>query len=510
MNLTFNQSGTATLWGSNKLKGDNTTSTYIPSVSFNSGVNVLNNNNALYAPTAPNVYLGATSGGNPTTLLLGGPTAGTEGGITISTALNNNTLVVQYGNSGTVTIGGQNTSGVNIWGCNFTLGSGANNGKSVTLLAATGGEVDFTGAFLKNGSDTTAGITVGDATHGGTVKITGANTYGGGTTVSGGKLLVNNTSGSGTGSGAVTVQNTATLGGSGTISGAVTVNSGGTLSPGVTTIGTLTINNNLTLSGVANFRLNKTGSTLTSDQVAGATSVTAGGTLNVTASGDALADGDTFTLFNVTPGSAFAVTNLPSTTSANWWTTNNFRTLIYNLWPTAGNTNFTHKKGIPVRFSVADLLARVSGATSGKTITVTSLGNPTVSGATVQTNGSLSSSSTLILYTPGSSDANDSFAYTISDGHGGSPSGTVYLTADTSTVFGQQSPQLTADGNGNIKVTFFGVPGYTYTIQRSATVDFSSPTDLITQTATTGNPVITCTDTISPSGQAYYRLKWQP
>ncbi len=58
----------------------------------------------------------------------------------------------------------------------------------------------------------------------GIMTVTGANTYGGGTTVSAGGLYVNNASGSGTGSGAVQVNSGGTLGGSGKIAGAVTVN----------------------------------------------------------------------------------------------------------------------------------------------------------------------------------------------------------------------------------------------------------------------------------------------
>lgn len=81
----------------------------------------------------------------------------------------------------------------------------------------------------------------------GTIELTAANTYALGTGVRAGTLLVNNTSGSGTGSGGVFVDSIATLGGTGRIDGATTI--AGTLKPGSpdAPTGTLTINNNLTL-----------------------------------------------------------------------------------------------------------------------------------------------------------------------------------------------------------------------------------------------------------------------
>jgi autotransporter-associated beta strand protein len=66
----------------------------------------------------------------------------------------------------------------------------------------------------------------------GILALTAANSYAGGTIVREGTLLVNNTTGSGTGSGSVTVETGATLGGSGTISGQISVAAGGHLAPG--------------------------------------------------------------------------------------------------------------------------------------------------------------------------------------------------------------------------------------------------------------------------------------
>jgi autotransporter-associated beta strand protein len=223
-----------------------------------------------------------------------------NGGLTLAANVTNYVSDGDAGfvNSGTMTIGGQNISGINTFANPIILGWTANKGKSVTLTAATGGEVDFTGKILQNGTDVTAGVTAGDVAHGGIVKLTGANTYAGGTSVANGTLLVNNTTGSGTGSGTVTVNAGGTLGGSGIINGPVTVSSGGTLATG-TAISTLTINNSLTVAGNVFIKINKSLSP-SNDLVAvsGVLTNVGVGTVTLTNLGPAFAAGDSFQFFN--------------------------------------------------------------------------------------------------------------------------------------------------------------------------------------------------------------------
>ncbi|WP_428303719.1 beta strand repeat-containing protein [Lacipirellula sp.] len=95
------------------------------------------------------------------------------------------------------------------------------------------------------------------------LELTNANLYSGGTTVSGGVLLVNNTTGSGVGTGALTVNNGGIIGGRGFIgTGAAPVGvsvAGGVIAPGDAAPGMLTMNGNVTLDAASSITFDISG-----------------------------------------------------------------------------------------------------------------------------------------------------------------------------------------------------------------------------------------------------------
>ena len=138
--------------------------------------------------------------------------------------------------SGGINTTGQ-TSGTNTISVNVQLAAAS------TWLVGTGGTLLVSGQVSSSGA---FGLTVNNGSNAGTLKLNGANTYTGGTTVNAGTLLINNASGSGTGAGSVTVNNAGTvLGGSGSINAGVNnvALSAGTIAPGAAanTVGALTM-----------------------------------------------------------------------------------------------------------------------------------------------------------------------------------------------------------------------------------------------------------------------------
>jgi len=181
-------------------------------------------------------------------------------------------------------------------GNNLGIASGASSDK---VAAATSTTAVYNG-LVANGTST-GQLVIGDTTNKGTVEFTDANTYTGGTTVAFGTFEVNNTTGSGAGTGAVAVNSGATLLGAGTsaITGPVTVSGGGNLSLRDNAIGTLTVGG--LSSGQAgtpsaiSFDIKTTAGTTTVDEIVDNGSLTFTG-----------ANGTTITIGNVTGSTTLA------------------------------------------------------------------------------------------------------------------------------------------------------------------------------------------------------------
>ena len=182
-----------------------------------------------------------------------------------------------------------------------------------------------------------AGNRIALVVSGGDLTLSGSNSYSGGTVVSAGALRVNNTEGSGTGTGAVAVQSGATLAGQGILAGDVTVSAGATLAPGGAGVGTLTLNGSLSLAGNASVKTDK--SLVQSNDfvnVLGVFNHSGAGTLTVSNLGPALVTGDTFKLFSqpVPNGNLLTVVGPAGVTFTNHLATDGGITVLVAAPPT--------------------------------------------------------------------------------------------------------------------------------------------------------------------------------
>lgn len=255
--LTKLGTGTLTLTGNNLYTGDTTNS---------QGFISLNNTVATpFGAASGTIYLTgggiATSSGNRDTVPILNPLV-----MLADTTFQGDTAGAGYRNfpingqvttvAGILTV--KNTGTANgIWhprfhagGMSFTrpiiIGVGGDTGGTQLSSYNTngGGDQTFIGVISGTGVFGRGAAVAGT---GGKTILTAANTYSGGTLVSDGTLLVNNTTGSGTGSGTVSVYTNGVLGGTGTIGGTVVVTNGGSINAGASA-GTLTLTNGLNLS----------------------------------------------------------------------------------------------------------------------------------------------------------------------------------------------------------------------------------------------------------------------
>jgi len=276
-----------------------------------------------------------STGYNNSINIYGGATATINTGVTVGGTDTTTNSAFNLGNGtgiSTATIGSTRDGAVNLFAAPARMNF--NNGRLIAgvagALVSGLGRVDIKGpAYF---STTYAGSSIDsiieDSTSSagtvtkegvGTLSLTNANTYGGGTIVSGGKLLINNTTDSGTGAGSVAVKTGGTLGGTGSIGGAVTVEDGGTLAPGAG-VGILNVGTSVTMAVNSTYNWEFGGAT-TADKVVITGSLTLDSGLKVklmnTGGGTPLL-GSTYDLFTYGSfsgsfeGSSLDVTSVPT------------------------------------------------------------------------------------------------------------------------------------------------------------------------------------------------------
>ena len=177
---------------------------------------------------------------------------------------------------------------------------------------------------------------------------------------------------------------------------------------------------------------------------------------------------------------------------------NSAMTITFNSAPTASNITMGVVIGIPSTMQIIGGKHAPSDP-DNDTLTITS-----VTGAT---NGIVTFTGTNITCTATNGTA-DSFTYIVSDGFGGSASATINVAI---IVAGQGFNQLSLVilGNGDVKLTFLGVPGYTYALDW--THELSQPinwTPVLTNTAAS-NGYLLFTNTPS-GGSDFFRTRYAP
>jgi Bacterial Ig domain len=236
-----------------------------------------------------------------------------------------------------------------------------------------------------------------------------------------------------------------------------------------------------------------------------------GGTLTVTNTGATLTGGEVFDLLDAGAFSgSFTVTNLPTLGGGLNWYAGNLGvngTLTVNRAPTAGNTTSNCTPGLSTIVQITGA-GGLTGDADGNTLTIALGSSPTQGTNLLFTAGGVS----YIYYQNTNAAAgSDSFGYTVSDGKGGTASGTITINVvqpNGQTLNSLAAPEVIGAGP-DVRLKFLGIPGYSYALEE--THDLTPPitwTIVLTNIAS-GNGLISFTNTPS-GGSDFYRTRWVP
>jgi len=197
-------------------------------------------------------------------------------------------------------------------------------------------------------------------------------------------------------------------------------------------------------------------------------------------------------------------------------------TVAANNAPVANTVNVLRTPGEMVLIALSDLATNWSDA-DGDLVRMTAFNGVTSNGMNLTplylttTNdwtetSYLTAAGGFLGYT-NPANINDQFTYSVGDGFGGTNIGYVNIVvspfvAGTQTITGQQ----TTNGitGGSFTVTYYGIPGYTYLLERST--NLTTWADISTNTIGSGgvtNVIDNFSDLPGAPSAAYYRVGWK-
>jgi hypothetical protein len=207
---------------------------------------------------------------------------------------------------------------------------------------------------------------------------------------------------------------------------------------------------------------------------------------------------------NITSSETYAVTvagtGLAANMAASIGVTNGglfFVVASANAPPVASTMTVTASAGLSLKIALTDVATNWSDPNGNTPIGLSGISLTTTNGVTLTTNSSY------IFY----SDVTgaDQISYTITNSIGTTTAGLINIVVSTAGATGQQA--TIAVSGGTATMSFAGIPGITYYVQRS--VDLSTWTTISANTAP-GNGVFQFVDNSAPGASAFYRLSTTP
>ena len=249
-----------------------------------------------------------------------------------------------------------------------------------------------------------------------------------------------------------------------------------------------------------------------------ATNLPSGATSNVVFT----ANGVTFSTNDLVAGGAIslAITNLPrgdtNIITATYSGDTNYVSVsasltqtVTNHVPTANVLTVVRTAGLNYNFRWSEIATNWNDA-DGDALSHSVADLVSTNGVTVANNG------TLLLYPATAANVNDRFYYTINDLYGGTNTGYVDVVVDPFVGVGVTGQQTTNSigGGPTFTVTYYGIPSYTYKLQRSTNL-FAGLLWVNIATNTIGGSCKTnVVDDFGDLGvvpaEAFYRVQWKP